>query len=365
MTAPSPAAPARPPAGRAPGRPLAERTTLRVGGRPAAEHVATTEEELVDAVRTADAHAQPVLLVAGGSNLLVTDEDLPHTAVVVASRGLRREPVDACGGVWVTVAAGHPWEDLVAEATANGWLGLEALSGIPGSTGATPVQNVGAYGTDVAATLAHVRTWDRREQCTTTLRVGDLRLGYRTSALKEEPDRYVVLEVTFQLRQGELGGPVRYAELADRLGVAVGGRAPASEVREAVLALRRSKGMVLDDPAAGVVDHDTWSAGSFFTNPVLPAADAERLPEAAPRYPAEGGVKTSAAWLIAAAGFERGHGLPGPAALSTKHTLALTNRGGARAADLLALAREVRDGVQARLGVRLDPEPRLVGCSIG
>ncbi|NNH24461.1 UDP-N-acetylmuramate dehydrogenase [Pseudokineococcus marinus] len=349
----------------APGAPLATRTTLRVGGRPAREVVARTQAELVDAVRGADARGEEVLLVAGGSNLLVADGDLPVTAVVVASSGLRREPVDACGGVWVTAEAGHPWEDLVAETTANGWLGLEALSGIPGSTGATPVQNVGAYGADVSGTLAQVRTWDRREGRLRTLAVGDLRLGYRTSLLKEDPDRYVVLDVTFQLREGELGGPVRYAELAARLGVPVGGRAPAADVREAVLALRRGKGMVLDDPAAGVVDHDTWSAGSFFTNPVLGAAEADALPEGAPRYPAEGGVKTSAAWLIAAAGFERGHGLPGPAALSTKHTLAVTNRGGASAQDVLALAREVRDGVAERFGVRLEPEPRLVGCSLG
>lgn len=361
----APSAPAGPGGAGRPGAPLATRTTLRVGGRPAQEVVARTQAELVDAVRGADERGEEVLLVAGGSNLLVADGDLPVTAVVVASRGLRREPVDACGGVWVTAEAGHPWEELVAETTANGWLGLEALSGIPGSTGATPVQNVGAYGADVAGTLAQVRTWDRREGRLRTLAVGDLRLGYRTSLLKQDPDRYVALDVTFQLREGELGGPVRYAELADRLGVAVGGRAPAADVREAVLELRRGKGMVLDDPASGVVDHDTWSAGSFFTNPVLPAPAADALPEGAPRYPADGGVKTSAAWLIAAAGFERGHGLPGPAALSTKHTLAVTNRGGASAADVLALARGVRDGVADRFGVRLEPEPRLVGCSLG
>ncbi|ROP43240.1 UDP-N-acetylmuramate dehydrogenase [Pseudokineococcus lusitanus] len=357
---PVPGVPDRGPARTTPGRPLAGRTTLRVGGRPAAEAVATTAEELVGAVREADAAGEPVLLVAGGSNLLVADGDLPHTAVVVASRGVRREPVDACGGVWVTAQAGHPWEELVAETTANGWLGLEALSGIPGSVGATPVQNVGAYGTDVAATLATVRTWDRRDGRLRTLAVGDLGLGYRTSRLKADPDRYVVLEVTFQLREGEVGAPVGYAELAARLGVAVGERAPAVEVREAVLALRRGKGMVLDD-----ADPDTWSAGSFFTNPVLEPAAAAALPEGAPRYPAAGGVKTSAAWLIGAAGFERGHGLPGPASLSTRHTLAVTNRGTATAADVLALAREVRDGVRDRLGVELEPEPRLVGCSLG
>lgn len=339
--------------------PLAQRTTLRVGGRPRAEVVATSAEELVDAVRAADADGSPVLLVAGGSNLLVADGDLPHTVVQVATRGVRLESHDSCGGVWVTVEAGHSWEALVAQAVAEGWLGLESMAGIPGSTGATPVQNVGAYGQDVSSVIAAVRTWDRRDGRVRTLRGTDLAFGYRTSRLKAEPDRYVVLDVTFQLRPGTLGSPVRYAELARRLGVEMGERAPAADVREAVLELRRGKGMVLD-----AADPDTQSAGSFFTNPVLDEASAAALPEDAPRYPADEGVKTSAAWLIQAAGFERGHGLPGPAALSTKHTLALTNRGTATAEDLLALAREVRDGVRARFGVELEPEPRLVGCSL-
>jgi UDP-N-acetylmuramate dehydrogenase len=252
------------------------------------------------------------------------------------------------------------------------------------------VQNVGAYGQEVAETLSSVRVYDRLEQRTRMLAVGELGLGYRTSILKRSltdadagggrtwgpTGRYVVLEVSFQLRLASLSAPVRYAELARRLGVAVGGRVPAAEVREAVLELRRGKGMVLDD-----ADPDTWSAGSFFTNPVLTTEEADaRLPEDAPRYPVadhtqvaqiggtapvvDGLVKTSAAWLITRAGFDKGFGAPGPATLSTKHTLALTNRGTATAADVLALARTVRDGVQEAFGVALVPEPVLVGVSL-
>ena len=257
------------------------------------------------------------------------------------------------------VAAGEPWDGFVAEAIAREWVGIEALSGIPGLVGGTPVQNVGAYGQDVADTVASVRTWDRVDRTQRTFAAADCGFGYRTSRFKAEPGRYVVLEVTFQFTQGSLGTPVRYAELARALGVEVGSRASAAAVRDAVLALRRGKGMVLDPD-----DHDTWSAGSFFTNPVLSVAEAARLPEDAPRWPqADGTVKTSAAWLIEHAGFGKGHG-SGPVRLSTKHTLALTNRGGATTADLLALAREVREGVERAFGVRLVNEPVLVGCTI-
>jgi UDP-N-acetylmuramate dehydrogenase len=243
-------------------------------------------------------------------------------------------------------------------------VGVEALSGIPGSTGATPVQNVGAYGQEVAETIAAVRTWDRQERRIRTLAAADGEFGYRTSRFKLERfrggPRFVVLEVTFQLRIGDLGTPVRYAELAAALDVGLGGRAPLAAVRDAVLGLRRRKGMVLDDD-----DRDTWSAGSFFTNPVMDPEQAAALPPGAPLWPmADGCVKTSAAWLIEHAGFARGHGLPGPAALSTKHTLAVTNRGGAGASDLVRLAREVRDGVRAAFGVVLDPEPVLIGCTL-
>ncbi|GAB4065987.1 UDP-N-acetylmuramate dehydrogenase [Angustibacter speluncae] len=337
---------------------LAELTTLRVGG-PAARLVeAHDEASLVEAVTAADAAGEPVLLVAGGSNLLVADEGFAGTVVLVRSRGVRVESADACSGATVTVAAGEPWDDLVARAVAEGWSGVEALSGIPGSTGATPIQNVGAYGQEVAQTVARVRVLDRVLRGVRTFAAADCGFAYRWSRFKADPGRHVVLDVTFQLPLGDLGAPVAYAELARALGVEVGQRAPAADVREAVLGLRRGKGMVLD-----AADHDTWSAGSFFTNPVLP--ESFSLPEGAPRFPAtDGRVKTSAAWLIQHAGFDRGHGLPGAASLSTKHTLALTNRGGATAADVLALAREVRDGVRDRFGIELENEPVLVGLEL-
>jgi len=338
--------------------PLAELTTLRLGGPPRHLVTATTPDELVAAVSAADDAGEPLLLLAGGSNLVVGDDGFDGTVVRVATRGVREE-TDTCGGAMVTVAAGEVWDDLVATAVERGWLGVEALAGIPGSVGATPVQNVGAYGQEVADTIASVRCWDRVDRAYRTLAAADCGFGYRTSRLKRDPGRLVVLEVTFQLRLGELGAPVRYAELARTLEVGVGERAPAAAVREAVLGLRRGKGMVLDAD-----DHDTWSAGSFFTNPVLPPDLAAALPDEAPRWEQpDGSVKTSAAWLIEHAGFRKGHGNE-RVSLSTKHTLALTNRGGAATADLLALAGEVRRGVLARFGVRLENEPVLVGCAI-
>ena len=339
-------------------RPLAEFTTLRVGGTPERMIEARTRDELVDALQDAWAAGEPWMVVGGGSNLLVADEGFRGTVVVVATRGISAD-VSACGGAAVRVAAGENWEAFVAEAVAREWSGVEALSGIPGSVGATPIQNVGAYGAEVAQTIASVRTWDRERDTQRTFALSDCGFGYRTSRFKREPGRYLVLEVGFQFPLASLGAPVAYAELARALGVDVGRRAPAADVREAVLALRRGKGMVLDD-----ADHDTWSAGSFFTNPVLTPEQADRLPEGAPRFPADGGlVKTSAAWLIQHAGFGRGFG-DGSAGLSTKHALALTNRGGATASDLVALARTVRDGVAERFGVVLVPEVNLVGLSL-
>jgi UDP-N-acetylmuramate dehydrogenase len=337
---------------------LADLTTLRLGGPAHAFVEATTSDELVAAVQAADLAGEPVLLVAGGSNLVVADEGFAGTVVRIATRGVTVEE-DTCGGAFVKVAAGEVWDDLVALAVDRGWAGVEALSGIPGSVGATPIQNVGAYGQEVAETIASVRCWDREEGAVRTLAAADCGFGYRSSRFKRDPGRFLVLEVTFQLRLGDLGAPVRYAELARALGVDTGDRPPASMVREAVLGLRRGKGMVLD-PA----DHDTWSAGSFFTNPVLPADRAARLPEDAPRWQQpDGSVKTSAAWLIERAGFAKGHGTD-RVSLSTKHTLALTNRGTARTADLLALAAEVQAGVLERFGIWLENEPVLVGCAL-
>lgn len=354
--------------------PLSSLTTLRVGG-PAARYVATTTEaELIEAVRTADEAGEPLLVLGGGSNVVVADEGFAGVVVRDTRSGIEVPDHSACAGVTYQVPAGTPWDAVVEEATSHRLYGLEALSGIPGSTGATPVQNVGAYGQEVAQTIASVRVWDRSTSRVRTLALDDLRFGYRTSLLKrsmrpsdDDPrspwgptPRYVVLDVSFQLRQGSLSATVAYPELARTLGIAVGERAPLPDVRAAVLELRARKGMLLD-PA----DHDTWSAGSFFTNPVLTAAAAAALPDEAPRYPASDGlVKTSAAWLIEHAGFSRGFGAPGTAAVSTKHTLALTNRGGATAADLLALARTIRDGVATRFGITLEPEPVLVGVAL-
>jgi UDP-N-acetylmuramate dehydrogenase len=340
------------------GEVLADLTTLRVGG-PARRLVrAGTESALVDAVREADSSGTPLLLVAGGSNLVVADSGFDGTVVRVETRGVAVEQ-DTCGGAMVTVAAGEPWDPFVALAVDRGFVGIEALSGIPGSVGATPIQNVGAYGQEVAQTIASVRCWDRVDGTRRTFAAAECGFGYRSSRFKEEPQRYVVLSVTFQFRLGDLAAPVRYAELARSLGVEVGARVPMSEVRDTVLALRRRKGMVLD-----AEDHDTWSAGSFFTNPLLDAEAADRLPPEAPRWTQpDGSTKTSAAWLIEHAGFSKGYGND-RAALSGKHTLALTNRGSASADDLLALAAEVQRGVHERFGIRLVNEPVLVGCDL-
>jgi UDP-N-acetylmuramate dehydrogenase len=338
---------------------LADHTTLRLGG-PARTWVrATTEQALVDAVRRADEAAEPVLVLAGGSNLVVADEGFAGTVVEVATTGITSDLADdepSCGGAVVRVAAGESWDTFVATAGEHGWIGVEALSGIPGSVGATPIQNVGAYGQEVSQTISSVRVWDRRLRGFRTFAAADCGFGYRTSRFKADPGRHVVVEVTFQFRQGTLGAAVTYAELASALGVEPGARATMTDVRRAVLELRAGKGMVLD-PA----DHDTWSAGSFFTNPVV-AADL--LPDGAPAWPQpDGSVKTSAAWLIEHAGYAKGYGV-GRARLSSKHTLALTNRGEATTADLLSLAREIRDGVEARFAIRLVNEPVLVGCEL-
>ncbi|MCW2767311.1 MAG: UDP-N-acetylmuramate dehydrogenase [Nocardioides sp.] len=336
---------------------LADHTTLRLGGPARAWVTASTEQQLIDAVTTADSAGEPVLVLGGGSNLVVADEGFPGTVVEVATRGIASDVEDgaSCGGAIVTVAAGETWDDLVAVAVERGWVGVEALSGIPGAVGATPIQNVGAYGQEVSQTISSVRVWDRRLRGVRTFANADCGFGYRTSRFKADPGRHVVLSVAFQFRQGDLGAPISYAELARTLGVEPGQRAALADVRDTVLGLRRGKGMVLD-----ASDHDTWSAGSFFTNPVVPEGSA---PDGAPAWPQDDGVKISAAWLIERAGFGKGYG-GARAGLSTKHTLALTNRGDATTADLLALAREVRDGVEARFGVRLVNEPVLVGCEL-
>lgn len=342
--------------------PLAELTTLRLGG-PARRLVDVAgDEEVADALRA----EEPVLVMSGGSNLVVSDEGFAGTVVRLVSRGVRQQAQD--GRVELEIAAGEPWDDIVAFAVDAGLSGIECLSGIPGSTGATPIQNVGAYGQEVAETITGVRVYDRRTDEVADLPPADCGFAYRTSAFRHS-DRHVVLAVRFALTPSSDSGPVRYGELARALGVEVGATAPLAEVREAVLGLRRAKGMVID-PA----DPDSVSAGSFFKNPILDAEAFARLEGRAterlgadarpPRFAEpDGRVKTSAAWLIERAGFGRGYG-EGKVRLSDKHTLAITNRGGGTAAELLALARELRDGVQEAFGVELEPEPTLVGLSL-
>ena len=423
---------------------LSQLTSTAVGGPVSRCVEASTEEELVAAVSRADQAGERVLIVGGGSNILASDEPFEGTVVLVGTRGftvtdprrtagsapsddVAREPAGASqhggahhsaaqhlppahggtetetetetgGGtgadaadersVLVEAAAGHPWDDLVRDTVERGLAGLETLAGIPGTTGATPVQNVGAYGSEVSQNIVRVRVWDRQEQRSRTFSFEDLEFSYRDSLLKRSTDhgspRYVVLSVTFRLERREDSTPVRYAQLATALGVEVGERAPLTTVRDTVLRLRAGKGMVLDPE-----DRDTFSTGSFFTNPVVPEHElTDRIPADAPRYPVldargrtvEGAVKFSAAWLIDHAGFGKGFGLPGTrnelldlagedvaggrASLSSKHTLAMTNRGEATGEDVAAVARAVQRGVERVFGVRLEPEPVLLGLSL-
>jgi UDP-N-acetylmuramate dehydrogenase len=325
---------------------LADLTTLAVGG-PIERLVEVTDAaELVAAVREADEAGRSLLVLGGGSNVVAPDDGWPGDVVAVRSRGIERT------GNRLTVQAGHDWDELVAHTVANELAGMEALSGIPGSTGATPVQNVGAYGQEVAQTITAVRIYDRAEKSERTLAPGECGFAYRDSRLKREPGRFVVLEVTFDLDESPLSRPVGYAELARKLGVESGARAPLTEVRTAVLELRRGKGMVLD-PA----DPDSRSAGSFFTNPIVPA---DRAVEGCPRWPAgDGEVKLSAAWLVQSAGFGRGT-RQGNVGTSSRHSLALTTEPGATAAELLAFAGRIIDAVQEQFGVTLVPEPTAV-----
>lgn len=343
-----------------PGPALADLTTLRVGGHPRRFIATQTEAETIAAIRQIDNAGERLLIVGGGSNIVPTDG--PIDAVVLQQQDASlTSDVNACAGAFVTVGAGHDWDAFVVRCIEHGLVGVEALSGIPGHVGATPIQNVGAYGQEVADTIARVRTWDRREHEIVTHFATDCGFGYRTSRFKQErmPDgspRWVVLSVSFQLALGPRSAPIRYPELADALGIAVGEIAPLTDVRREVLTLRRRKGMVLD-----AHDHDTWSVGSFFTNPILDAAQAEHLDPAAPRWPtADGRIKTSAAWLVEHAGFAKGFGLTPFATISTKHALALTNRGSASASDIRELATHIQQRVLSHSGITLDVEPTLL-----
>ena len=335
---------------------LADLTTLRVGGPVRERLVVDDDAALIAAVGEADAAGTPLLLIGGGSNLLCADAAFDGRVVQIATRGIDVTPGN--GIALVDVAAGEPWDELVAFVVDQGWSGIEAMSGVPGLVGATPIQNVGAYGQDVGQVISHVTAFDRRSGHVTTLDRDELAFGYRTSMLKRDPHRYVVLSVAFAIPM-RAESTVAYSEVARALGVDIGGIAAAVRIRETVLALRRAKGMVIDAD-----DTDTRSAGSFFMNPVVDAAAADAIDVTCPRYPAAGGVKLSAAWLIEHAGIERGWSLGTDARVSTKHTLALVNGGTASATDILELARAIRERVRATHGITLEPEPRLVGCAL-
>ncbi len=327
---------------------------MRLGG-PAREFaVAKTSEELVALVRDADTSGTPVLLVGGGSNLVVGDQGYDGLVIKVETSGIR---VD---GDSIRVAAGERWDSVVAASLDEGLAGLEALSGIPGLTGATPVQNVGAYGTVTSDVLDSLTVYDRETGETSTWTPDRCGFGLHRQSVFKHSTRYVILDTTMALRRSGSSDPVRYAGLADRLGVTIGDTVAAKDVRTAVLDLRGQKGMVLD-----AEDHDTWSVGSFFLNPVL--TDIPEPASRAPQYPDPSGIKIHAAWLIQNAGFAHGYGREfgnGTVSLSTKHVLAITNRGGATTADVMALASHIRDGVEAEFGITLVPECDLVGCSL-
>ena len=327
---------------------LSELTTLRLGGPAARVVTATTADELVDTIRAADAAGEPMLVVGGGSNLLVADAGWPGLVVLVRTDGVERR------GDEVTVQAGVGWDDLVVRSIEQGWSGLAPMSGIPGLTGATPVQNVGAYGSEVADTITELRVYDRTAGVVEDWSPERCGFGFRTSALKHT-QRFVVLSVTFALPVSDDAPPVRYAEVAKRLGVEPGATVSSTRVRETVLELRRSKGMLLDPD-----DRDTWSTGSFFVNPFVAP---DQVPDGCPHFLVDGQMKLSAAWLIENAGFTKGYGTD-HVRVSTKHTLALTNRGDATTAEVLALAREIRDGVEKVFGVRLRPETHLAGVEL-
>jgi UDP-N-acetylmuramate dehydrogenase len=338
--------------------PLAPLTTLRLGGRAARLGEVECEQDVVDAVRDSRARGEPLFVLGAGSNVVVVDEGFHGLVARMAIRGVevRRE----AGRVVVDAAAGEPWDDLVARAVDEGWRGVECMSGVPGLVGATPVQNVGAYGQEVCETIAGVRAYDRDARAFVEMDARECGFAYRTSVFRGTA-RWVVTRVRFVLAEGG-DSVVRYAELARALSIAEGGSARPRQVRETVLALRRAKAMVLDDG-----DPDSVSAGSFFVNPIVASSTIADIAERAGAWPPhfavdQGRRKIAAAWLIERAGFVKGWG-QGRVGVSRKHALALVNRGGASAGELLALARRIRDAVRAQFGVTLHPEPVLVGGS--
>lgn len=347
--------------------PLAPLTTFRLGGVARRVVTAEREHEVVESVREVDSRGERLLVLGGGSNVVVGDEGFDGTVVRMGTRGrvVSPDPQDAAR-VLVTMQAGEPWDDFVTSVVDEGLVGVECLAGIPGLVGAVPMQNVGAYGQDVSETIVRLRAYDRELRRVVEIDRAACAFAYRTSIFRGR-DRHVILDVTFALERGTESRPIRYAELARALGVTEGERAPLSKVRSIVVELRRRKGMVLDPS-----DPDTTSAGSFFTNPILSAEALSMLRERAkgegpiPVFAEpDGRSKVSAGWLIERAGFHKGFtGDGGRVAVSSKHALALTNRGGASTTELIALARRIREGVHARFGVMLENEPIFVGVQL-
>ncbi len=337
------------------GNELAKFTTLGVGGPVAKIIPAKTEDELISSVKAADNSGEPLLILGGGSNVLISDNGFAGTVIKVETSGNSFE-IDACSGGTLTVSAGTDWDEFVAFTIEKGLANLESLSGIPGTVGGSPIQNIGAYGHEVSEVIARVRTFDRKQQEVKTFTASQCGFGYRNSIFKTEANRYVILDVTFQLRLGEESLPIGYVELAKELGVEIGARVAITKVRDAVLKLRSAKGMLIGE---GIK-----SAGSFFMNPVLEKSIAEKLPSDAPRWPmSDGRVKTSAAWLMEHAGVSKGDQIAG-AQISPKHVLALSNAGDATAKDLIALAKSAQEKVRAKFGITLQTEVQLVGLSL-
>jgi UDP-N-acetylmuramate dehydrogenase len=335
---------------------LSQYTSLRVGG-PAKKFVeVSNEQEIIAAIEAAG--DSPVLILGGGTNILVADTGFDGTVIRISNNKVIEE-IDACSGATLTIGAGENWDIFVENTVARGFAGLETLSGIPGTVGAAPIQNIGAYGHEVSEFITRVRTYDRTTKALKTFTNQECDFAYRSSHFKKNPGRYIVLDVAFQLRQGEITTPITYAELADALGIFVGEKAPVQQCREKVLALRAKKGMLLSDN-----DHDAWSAGSFFTNPIISKEIADSLPENAPRWPQpDGKVKTSAAWLIENSGVSKGLS-QGGARVSTKHVLALTNADGATASDIAELAKLLQAKVKEKFSITLEPEVNLVGINL-
>ena len=335
---------------------LRDYTSLRVGGEATRFVEVSSEEQIIAAIESAG--DVPLLIIGGGTNILVADSGFAGTVIRISNNKTESE-IDACSGATLTIGAGGDWDRFVASTITRGFAGLETLSGIPGTVGAAPIQNIGAYGHEASEFITQVRTYDRHKKAIKTFTNSECEFEYRNSIFKRQPERYVIISVQFQLRIGEESSPITYLELANKLGIAQGERASVKDTRAAVIELRRSKGMILDRN-----DRDSWSAGSFFTNPIVTTDVAAALPESAPRWPvSDGTVKVSAAWLIENSGIKKGH-ISGGARISSKHVLALTNAGNATAEDLCALAREVKESVRKNFAIDLTPEVNLVGVKL-